>query len=42
MPHDLNTGTAAWNKGRNDRWIPNKGMNSHTYMTFPLDFKTAL
>ncbi|MDB5766364.1 MAG: Phospholipase 4 precursor [Collimonas fungivorans] len=33
VPHDLNTGTAAWNKGRNDKWIPNKGMNSHTYMT---------
>ncbi|MEO7580597.1 MAG: phospholipase C, phosphocholine-specific, partial [Massilia sp.] len=33
VPHDLDTGTAAWNKGRSDRWIPNKGMNAHTYMT---------
>ncbi|MET3133848.1 phospholipase C [Oxalobacteraceae bacterium GrIS 1.11] len=33
VPHDLNSGTAAWNHGRSDKWIPNKGMNAHTYLT---------
>lgn len=33
VPHDLNTGTAAWNKGRSDKWLPSKGMNAHGYLT---------
>jgi phospholipase C len=33
VAHDLSSGTAAWNKGRNDKWLPAKGMKSIGYFT---------
>jgi phospholipase C len=32
-PHGWNDGHAAWNEGRYDRWIPNKGVKTMTYHT---------
>ncbi|NRR28968.1 phospholipase C, phosphocholine-specific [Oxalobacteraceae bacterium] len=31
VAHDLNSGTAAWNKGRNEQWIPAKGLSALSY-----------
>ncbi|MQR01480.1 phosphocholine-specific phospholipase C [Glaciimonas soli] len=31
VAHDLTTGTAAWDYGRSDKWIPEKTLNSATY-----------
>lgn len=32
-PHGWNDGHAAWNGGRYDRWVPNKGVTTMTYHT---------
>lgn len=32
-PHDWKTTQQAWNQGRYDRWIPNKGVNTMAYFT---------
>ncbi|MBQ1028501.1 phospholipase C, phosphocholine-specific [Micromonospora sp. C97] len=32
-PHGWNDGHAAWNDGRFDRWVPNKGVTAMTYHT---------
>ncbi|MDE2367894.1 MAG: phospholipase C, phosphocholine-specific [Burkholderiales bacterium] len=32
-PHDWNSSHAAWNAGRNDQWVPNKGVNTMAYLT---------
>lgn len=32
-PHGWNDGHAAWNGGRYDRWVPNKGVQTMTYLT---------
>jgi phospholipase C len=32
-PHGWNDTHAAWNGGRHDRWVPNKGLTAMTYHT---------
>jgi phospholipase C len=32
-PHDWNSSHGAWNEGRNDQWVPNKGVNTMAYLT---------
>jgi phospholipase C len=32
-PHGWNDGHAAWNQGRHDQWVPNKGETAMTYYT---------
>jgi len=32
-PHDWMTSQKAWNQGRYDQWVPNKGVNSMSYLT---------
>ncbi|MFC3502797.1 phosphocholine-specific phospholipase C [Micromonospora krabiensis] len=32
-PHGWNDGHAAWNEGRFDQWVPNKGVTAMTYHT---------
>jgi len=31
VPHGWNDTHGAWNKGRHDQWVPNKGLSSMTY-----------
>ncbi|WP_109480119.1 phospholipase C, phosphocholine-specific [Paraburkholderia sp. C35] len=33
LPHDWPTTHGAWNGGRNDQWVPNKGTTTMAYMT---------
>jgi len=43
-PHGWNDGHAAWNGGRYDRWVPNKGVTTMTYHTrsdLPYQFALA-
>jgi phospholipase C len=43
-PHGWNDGHAAWNAGRFDQWVPNKGVTSMTYHTrkdLPYQFALA-
>jgi phospholipase C len=43
-PHGWNDGHAAWNAGRYDRWVPNKGvttMTHHTRADLPYQFALA-
>src|SRR6202163_1515747 len=43
-PHDWNTTHAAWNAGRYDQWVPNKGVTTMTYHTrrdLPYQFALA-
>ncbi|MEV0714737.1 phosphocholine-specific phospholipase C [Asanoa sp. NPDC050611] len=43
-PHGWNDGHAAWNEGRHDRWVPNKGVSAMTYHTrgdLPYQFALA-
>jgi phospholipase C len=32
-PHDWTTSQKAWNQGRYDQWVPNKGVNTMSYLT---------
>jgi len=42
-PHGWNDTHAAWNEGRHDRWVPNKGVTTMTYHTrADLPFQYAL
>ncbi|GIF46792.1 phospholipase C [Asanoa ferruginea] len=43
-PHGWNDGHAAWNEGRHDQWVPNKGVTAMTYHTradLPYQFALA-
>ena len=43
-PHGFNDTHAAWNQGRHDRWVPNKGittMTHHTRKDLPYHFALA-
>lgn len=43
-PHGWNDGHAAWNEGRFDKWVPNKGVTAMTYHTrgdLPYQFALA-
>ena len=33
LPHDWDSGHAAWNQGRYDRWVPAKGTTTMAYLT---------